>query len=407
MFARPMALLCCFAACQPKAPADPSDDPLDYPVDSSVQYQAVLGEPKWLIPSSHLPKGLFPRASNNNVDLHFFHGRLYLAWRTAPTHFASTETKMQIISSDDDGERWRLEKTIEMGCDMREPSFTVIGDVLRFQFFQAGSDPVAFTPITQWRTTLKADGTWSELESWGPDEEISWNVKLRGGALWRTSYAGTHYDLGATPDIRVSFTRSTDGTTWSNVKGDGVVYRGGVSEVAFEFAADGSLWAVTRNEDGDSTGFGSHVCTAPKDDLGTWACSARSNPQRYDSPKMFRHGDELYLVARRDVGGQFDENRADLSFADQQRLYLLDYWYRPKRTALYRINQETHAIEWVLDFPSSGDTAFPSVIRVDAHRWLIANYTSPLDDLNTSWVDGQTSDKGTQIYLIELRFDAK
>ena len=53
-------------------------------------------------------------------------------------------------------------------------------------------------------------------------------------------------------------------------EGGPVVYTGGVSEVGFAFDGEGNLWGVTRNEDGDASGFGSHVVFAPADDLANW-----------------------------------------------------------------------------------------------------------------------------------------
>lgn len=394
-------------ACGPPpaaAPTSPSDDPKDYAVDTARTYAPVLSEPSWIIPSRALPVEAHAQPSNNNVDLVLFGGRLYLAWRTAPTHFASKDTRLHLVSSADLGQTWRYETSVALGSDMREPSFVALNGTLRFQFFQAGTDMFAFEPKAQFRMTLGKDGTWGPLEEWGEAAEVSWNYKVRGGVAWRTSYRGSHYAFGKVPDIAARFTRSTDGLTWSPVKGDGAVYRGGVSEIAFEFDEDGTLWAVTRNEDGDATGFGSHVCTAPKDDLGTWTCSAHSSPERYDSPKMLRHGKDLYLVARRDVGGPFDQLRTDLSFGDQQTFYNAAYWGRPKRTALYQLDKATKQVVWLQDLPSCGDTSFPAIARLDAHRFLIANYTSPLDDLDISWVKGQTQDKGTKIYLTTLEF---
>ena len=115
--------------------------------------------------------------------------------------------------------------------------------------------------------------------------------------------------------------------------------------------------------------------------------------ERYDSPEMFRHGEELYLIARRDPDGVFGEEEG-----------LLPYSLRAKRTALYRIDRERRAVEWLMDLPGCGDTAFPTVRRLDAHRFLIANYTSPLDDPEISWIQAQVSQRGTQIYLSTLTF---
>lgn len=384
----------------------PSDDPADWPVDTRQRWVPRASDAAFIIPSRAMNALVDPvMASNNNVDIALFEGRLYLGWRTAPTHFASTETRIHVVSSGDLGQTWQYETTFAMQSDLREPHFLALGGVLRFHFFQGGTDMWAFEPQTLWRSHRRADGTWSEPTAWGEDREVTWLMKVRGGVAWRTSYIGAHYVLGQLPDIRLYFTRSTDGEAWAPVSGDGVVYRGGVSEAAFEFASNGDLWAVTRNEDGDATGFGSHVCVAPAGDLGAWACSPRSDPERYDSPKMFRHGDELYLVARRDVGGPFDQGRTDLSFGDQQTQYLAAYWGRPKRTALYRVDTAARKVEWVLDFPSSGDTAFPSIVRLSAHRFLLANYTSPVETPDISWVQGQTSERGTRIYLLTLEFE--
>lgn len=400
-------LLLILASCAPPAElpkTSPSDDPKDYAVDDSVRWKPVLGEARFVVPARGLPVSPV-LASNNNVGIVHHEGRLYFGWRTAETHFAGTSTRMHLMSSDDLGLTWKAEATVFMETDMREPLFLSLNGRLFFYFFEAGTDRFSFEPKKQWRMERKADGTWTEREEFGVEKEISWAIQHRNGAAWRTSYIGNHYRLGEPSQIELSFTRSDDGITWQPISGNGVVYTGGVSEAAFEFMPDGTLWAVTRNEDGDTTGFGSHVCTAPPDALGTWTCSAKSDPERYDSPKMFRHGKELFLVARRDVGGPFDQGRTDLSFADQQLQYLAAYSGRAKRTALYRINQDLRKVEWVFDFPSAGDTSFPSIVRLDAHRFLIANYTSPLDhDLDRSWWNAQNAPEGTKLYLVELTF---
>jgi hypothetical protein len=404
-----LAVVAMWAGCSPPPtpPQTPSDDPADWEVDPAVTWEPVLGAPRFVVPARNLPvTPVLP--SNNNADLLLHDGRLYFGWRTSQTHFASDQTRLHVLSSGDLGQSWTFEHTIYLQTDMREPLFLSIGGRLFFHWFEAGTDRFSFEPKRQWRIERKADGGWTGKEAFGPEGEITWSLKKRGGVAWRTSYVGNHYMLGQPSDIAVSFTRSGDGLAWEPVKGDGVVYRGGVSEVAFEFARDGTLWAVTRNEDGDATGFGSHVCSASPDDLGTWTCSARSDPERYDSPKLLRHGDELYLVARRDVGGPFDQMKSGLPFADQQLQYLAAYSGRAKRTALYRLDTTARKVVHLFDLPSAGDTAFPSIVRLDAHRFLISNYTSPLDgDLDRSWWNGQNAPEGTKLYLVELTFQPR
>lgn len=367
------------------------------------EYDIVVSPPRFVVPSDALPPQAPAQASNNNVDIALFQHRLFLAWRTAPSHFASTETRLQIVSSVDGGVHWDFEHAIHLGKDMREPRLLAFDGSLQLFFFEAGDNPAAFEPQRIWRTRRLAAGQWSELELFIDRPEVPWDLKARDGRVWLTSYQGDHYGAGAVSDIRVFFRYSEDGSHFTPVDNAPWVYRGGVSEVAFEFDTDGSLWAVTRNEDGDDSGFGSHVCHAEAATLGQWDCS-HSDPERYDSPEMFRHGNEIYLVARRDIGGPYDEGLDELSFLERKFQYLVDYSFRPKRTALYRIDKQNFRVEHLFDLPGAGDTAFPSVQQTGPHSFVLANYTSPLDQPDIPWIEGQNSDRGTQIYLLDLDF---
>ena len=84
----------------------PSDDPADWLVDTSVEYEVTVGEPQWVVPSPGLPDDVKVRASNNNVDIEFFEGRLYMGWRTGKTHFADDDVEMVVVSSGDMGKTW-------------------------------------------------------------------------------------------------------------------------------------------------------------------------------------------------------------------------------------------------------------------------------------------------------------
>ena len=192
------------------------------------------------------------------------------------------------------------------------------------------------------------------------------------------------------------FWESEDGHSWSYVDGAEHVYVGGVSDVAFEFDENGNLWAVGRNEDGDTTGAGSQLCFAPAESLSSWSCLEESDPERYDSPELFRHGSSIYMLARRDIGGPFGPDGD-----------LLAYSMRPKAFALYQLDLELKQIVWLEDLPGVGDTAFASVRRIDAHTFRFANYTAPLDNPDISWFSAQNSPLGTQIYLMELSFVAE
>jgi hypothetical protein len=369
-----------------------SDDPLDYNVDVSVEYEIQLSPVRWVVPSGNLPSEVTPQASNNNVDIHFFENKLYMAWRSSPTHFAGENTDMWIVSSTDMGENWEFETKIHLETDVREPRFFSMNGVLQFSYFEAGSNPLAFEPIRLWRMWHSSDG-WSAPESFLPEKTVLWDIKKRNDIGYMTVYDGAHYSSG---DVYVRFLSSTDGREWDYVDGVETVYTGGVSEVAFEFDSSGNLWAVGRNEDGDATGAGTQLCYARAGDLANWDCLEESDPERYDSPEMFRHGDDIYVLGRTDVDGSYGPDGD-----------LLAYSFRPKGFALYKINPDTFSVDWIQDLPGVGDTSFPSIQRIDTHRFIFANYTSPLDNPDISWLEAQGSELGTQIYLMELEFTPK
>jgi hypothetical protein len=379
--------------CAPVA-TDPSDDPADWDpqVDESVDWVVSAGPPQWIVPSDGLPARL-AQAANNNVSLLVAGDTIFVAWRTAPTHFASTETAMHVVSSTDDGATWVHEHTVALGTDVREPALFLDGDHLAMTFFQGGTSPAAFQPGAVWRAERCAPGDWTEEIIDGETTRVPWDVKQRGGELLRTSYTGEHYQDDAVLDLH--FEVSDDGGRTWRPRGQDPVYTGGNSEAAFEVLADGGLVVVTRNEDGDDTGKGAMVCTAPAADKSAWNCPPVSDPNRYDSPELLRHGDDVYLLARRDPEGVFGEDPS-----------LLQYSVRPKRSAVYRVDPATRAVTWQFDLPGAGDTAFVSARRTGPHTWLLANYTSPLDDPDATWLEGQTSPRGTQLYLSTLSFTA-
>lgn len=382
-------------------PGTPSDDPADWEVDTSVAYVVTASAPRFVVPSLAMPPEVGLERANNNVEIVFHQGRLFMAWRQAETHFAGPDVKMQVVSSPDEGLTWDYEATIAIGTDVREPRFVSMQGELHLYYFESGDNPITFRPKNMWRITRRGPREWSAPEKTGRDKEVPWDLKVRGGVAYMTSYSGAHYGVGEGA-VQVYFQSSQDGLTWAPVDPERVAsYSGGVSEVAFELDEAGDAWFVTRNEDGDETGFGSHVCFASRANLADWACPAQADPERYDSPELFRHGQDLYLVARRDIGGPFDQGRPGTVDENRQR-YLLDYSTRPKRSALYRIDRGRRRVEHLMDLPGVGDTAFASIRRTGAHTFLMANYTSPLDDPDVTWLEGQTSPRGTQLYLMTL-----
>jgi len=131
----------------------------------------------------------------------------------------------------------------------------------------------------------------------------------------------------------------------------------------------------------------------------------RSDPWIYESPKMFRFGDDIYLIARRDIDGPFDLGLRNETWEAQKYVYLVEYSLRAHTTSLYKLNKQTKKLEFVFDLPGCGDTAFPSILRIGPNTFLVANYTSPLSHPEWSWIRGQLSPEGTKIYFVIIQFE--
>ena len=80
---------------------------------------------------------------------------------------------------------------------------------------------------------------------------------------------------------------------------------------------------------------------------------------------MFNHEGELYLVARTDPTGPFMSSNTGGLPPTLHHLYdLAAYSLRPHGTAMWKLNRETAELEWLLDLPGCGDTAFPRSVQM-------------------------------------------
>ncbi len=381
------------------------------------QTEVVLGEAEVVVPFTDPPSGVDIQNANNNLDVVQFQDRTFLAWRTAPTHFASADTVMYVASEGADG--WRFEGSFALGTDVREPRFLALGDKLFLYFAVLGSDPFAFEPQGMKVTEYHGPGDWDEPEDLYEPGFIPWRAKVIGDKAYLIGYVGGEniYENNGDP-IRIHFLTTTDGRTLEPVvEGQPVVQEGGGSETDFTFLDDGTLVAVTRDEAGDAEfGFGSKICRAEAGDLGNWTC--KPDPKKYDSPLVFRHQGDVWLVGRRNVteDGNYDLGADELSLADQADKYEVDYSFKPKRCALWKVDPDDLAVTFVTDLPSRGDTCFASELQKSDHLFTIYNYSSYLDGAEDckSWPDdcaditwwvGQGGK--TMIYRIDAAFSAE
>ena len=365
----------------------------------------TLGVQSQVVPGPGLPKSIEIQDANNNLDVIEHQGRVYLAFRTAPEHFASDRTVLHVVSSTDQ-ENWKHEVSFSQSTDLREPRFLSLDDELFLYFAVLGDNPLAFEPQGS-RVTVLTDGEWTEPVDIFEKDFIPWRARTVDGTPMLMGYTGGGeiYDLeDALPEIEVQWLTSTNGWDWEAlIPGQATVHMGGGSETDWAFTPEGSVIAVMRNEAGDADGWGSKVCRGEADALGAWTCVP--DPKKYDSPLVFSHDNRIWLIARRNVteSGAYDLEMRELDPREQTTAYSIDYWQHPKRCSLWEVDPESLTVSWVLDFPSKGDTCFASILPAGDDRYTVYNYSSDPNGEDLGWLQGQT--QPTQIYRQDLIFD--
>jgi hypothetical protein len=346
--------------------------------------------PIQVVPGQGFPSEIVFQTSHNNLDVTWHRGRLYFAFRVAPFHFASPAAMLYVVSTTDQLS-WRYEATFDLDTDLREPRFLSVGGRLFVYFAVLGKNVLAFEPQGAQVSEQLAPGRWSEPEPIFEPGFIPWRTRNIDGRGYLIGYVGGESIYqNDERELSVHWLLTDDGRTFEPVvPGRPVVLVGGGSETDFAFTGDGGLVAVSRNEAGDESGWGSKICRAGPAALGDWECV--SDPKKYDSPLLLNHGGELWLIGRRNLSetGDYDLFQRDLPAAEQATAYQIDYWKRPKRCALWKLDPAARKLAFVLDLPSRGDTCFASVVPLEGSSYLLYNYTSPLDGPDLPWVDAQ------------------
>ncbi len=190
--------------------------------------------------------------------------------------------------------------------DLREPNFLNVNGRLFFYFQQLEGKLFSFRPLRTFAMELSKSGldggTWTNPIAVLEPGELVWDMKPRFGKYYLTSYRGGHYSGSEADATELYFKESIDGLSWRHVnQAQKPVFVGGVNEASFEWDDDGTLWTMTRNDDGGPQGWGGLLFKqSPGED--EWEVPHRSDPHRYDSPKMFAQDGEIYLVARQNIG---------------------------------------------------------------------------------------------------------
>lgn len=343
------------------------------------------------VPSDAIPENINCRNSNNNIDLVRFNGRYYCAFRTAPTHFASKKTVIYIISSTD-LKSWKKETEFFVNADMREPRFIEFNNQLHFYFFEGGTKMFKFEPKHIWNSRLTDTG-WTAKIKTNLDGFVNWRFRTYNNKLYLSAYYGVNlYKNDHQANLRL-FT-SDNGIHFTQISEQPQVSTKGAEEGEFIFDKTGNLWATVRLE-----GSGSYLCFASKDSIDKWHTTF--SKLKYDSALMFEKGEDIYLISRRHLKGNATE--VEVPDKKQRRKNLLRYSFSKKVTALFKINKEKMEIEHVMDFPSTGDTAFPAIASIDEHTFFLLNYSSDIIKRSKIWIGGQLGK--TYIYQTKLIFN--
>ncbi|MDB5226237.1 MAG: hypothetical protein JWN78_430 [Bacteroidota bacterium] len=357
---------------------------------NSFSQQIYTDEWTQLIPSPAIPKNIHCKNSNNNIDLVQFNSRYYVAFRTAPTHFASKKTKLFIMSSPD-FKSWKYETEFFVSADMREPRFVIFKDQLHFYFFEGGTKMFRFEPKHIW-TSVLSDTGWSSKIKTNMDGFVGWRFRTHENKLFLSAYYGVNlYNSDHHANLRL-FT-SEDAINFLPISEHPQITTQGAEEGEFIFDKEGNIWSTVRLE-----GSGSYLCFASKDSIDKW--TKKFSKKKYDSALLFARGDDIYLVSRRHLKG--DATQVEFPNKKQRRNNLIRYSFSKKVTALFKINKEKMEIEHVMDFPSTGDTAFPAIADKDENCAYLLNYSSNIHKRNKIWIGGQLGK--TYIYQTQLHF---
>lgn len=349
-----------------------------------------------IVPGPGMPEGLGIMKSTNNVDVIRSGGRWYMAFRTAPVHFASTKTALFVVGSDD-RKTWKKEAEFHLNkSDLREPRFLEFKGKLILYLFRGGSNPMEFAPEYIYVTERTQDGNWTEPRRIFKKGFVVWRAKARGDAAYMSVYNGSGLYTTKERPGELRLLTSTDGYNWTPISAKPQVTDMGAEEGEFEFDDEGNLVATVRLEV-----QGGKVCTAPKEDLSAWSC--RFTPYKYDSALMFRHGKDFYVIARRNVAGPFNRSIPLLPGNIRRGWYLARYSLTRKRTALYKVDVANRELIPLFDFPSKGDTAYAGYVPIDADDYWVVNYSSPIHGFDWNWLGGQIWG-GSNLYETTLKF---
>ncbi|MGC9054756.1 MAG: hypothetical protein ACP5KS_12845 [Candidatus Hydrogenedens sp.] len=354
-----------------------------------------ISSPIPVVPGKGMPEDFSPMRSTNNVDLIRIGASIFMSLRTAPSHFASTNTKLYVMRSDDEGKSWKKELCIRMGHDLREPRFLHFKNRLFLYFYTGGTDPLRFEPGYIHYSERLEDNYWTEPQQIFQPGYVVWRVRTLGEYAYMSVYYGLDiYGKGDRGDVRLLI--SSDGVLWQPISNEPQIDRVGAEEAEFVFDDKGGIVSLVRLE----VGGGALVCRAPADKIDCWEC--KFTPYKVDSSLMFTHKGRFFIVGRRNIAGRSARTVGFLPESVQNAWSMVFYSITRKRTCIYEINPNTLELYPLIDLPSKGDTAFAGIVPLSEEKYYLVNYSSPLEGFDLPWIGGQLLESRLYGFILDF-----
>ncbi len=291
---------------------------------------------------------------NENTDLAYFQGRLYLVFRGGESGQQGTaQARLKIFESTDRGDSFQMVSEIFMpNRDIRDPKLLVRGGKLvvlaisRTPGVYPRDDGSLAWPV---RTESADARTWPTPtrvhdEMWG-----FWRYAEKGQSLYATGYNDGDVKVGC-------FESKDDGKSWKQL---GLIFDSVddvPSEAELRFFGDRAVSLVRLDNRGLLAGGQTAICTSDPP-YATWACD-RKFDLRFDGPAWFEHAGRQIVVARK----YLPETR--------------------KRTAVYELvgdlanpSSPIDILE-LAELRSSGDTAYTAVVPIAKNQYLVSWYSN-------------------------------
>ena len=303
---------------------------------------------------------IWDRAPHNAfTDIINYKNKWYVSFREGKSH-GSMDGRARILQSTD-GEEWvSVANFMHKGVDLRDPKLTITPDGRLMAGVGARFPNDERQPMV-WFTE---DGeTWTQGKAVGERNVWMWDFETRGDWIYSFGYRTDAY-RPKPPRNRYSrfvrLYRSKDGLVWEQLT-DIEYGREYINETAFDFASDGTMYALMRSDSGPKE-VRVGVSEPPYTEW-TW----KSTAQRMGGPTLNVVKDKWLLG-----GGRVKTS------SDRKTIF---FWVAP----------ETAGLEEAVVLPSTHECGYPAM---------------HIDDEGMIWVSYYSSQSGkTGIYVAKLRLE--